>query len=330
MNNLLLKLGSLLAATCLAVFVNYFFAPSEFGPSVVQLIAPVEIRNVPENKAVIWPSTRQVELTVQGSSLFLSRVAYNPPVVRVSIPEAAAKSFIVKLSAENVALPAAIRLLGIKPAELEFGLDDIIDKTLPVVVPQIGVLSQDLKLVGVKVEPQSVRLRGPSEELKHALNIETNPVNLTTIEATRDFDLELRLPWSIVDAETRTVKATVEVSDANSEVSFSSVPILLEVQNEGLKSRNPRLNQKAVSVVLRGPRKILKSVKKESLVVRAQLASEEQLKDSLVLTLDPIDAVTSALISPRRVEVVIDPAPTPTPTPNVKSGVAKNRSRKSG
>lgn len=320
MSNWHLKLGSLGAAICLAVFVNYFFAPAELGTSVVQLVAPIEIRNVPDNKSLIWPGTRQVELTVQGPSLFLSKVALSPPVVKVSVPEGASKSFTAHLSVDNVGLPATVRLLGIKPADLEFGLDDIVERTLPVVVPQLGVLSQDYKLEKVAVEPAEVKLRGPARELKDATTVETNPINLASIDSSRSLQLDLRTPWDLVQPEVRSVKVDVVVSEAMSEVSFSSIPVQLDVQAEALKSRNPRLLQKGVSVVLKGARKKLRDVRRDDLNVQAVVSSDQLDPDSVELTIDPLPGVNSAIISPRRVSLALDPLPTPTPKAAGKKG----------
>lgn len=314
MKNWRLKFGSLVAAILLAIFVNYFFTPTEFGSSVVQLIAPVEIRNVPDNKSVIWPATRQVELTVQGSSLFLSKVALNPPVVRVALPENSAKSFNAKLTAANVNLPATVRLLGIKPSELEFGLDDIIEKNVPVVVPQIGILAPELKLEKVRIDPPEIALRGPSQELKSVSSIESNPVNLDSIDRSTDMELELRTPWNLVASSARTVKVSIEVSDAIGEVTFQNVPVILDVQNEKIRALNPRLAQKAVSVSLRASKKVLRHIKKEDLLVRAQLLSDSQINESLELSLDSLTAVDSVMISPRKVSVVIDAVVVPTIT----------------
>lgn len=312
MKNWLLKLGSLIASIFLAVFVNYFFTPTDFGSSVVQLIAPVEIRNVPENKSVIWPATRQVELTVQGSSLFMSRVALSPPVVRVNLPEGADKSFIAKLNADNVNLPATVRLLGIKPSELEFGLDNIVERTVPVVVPQIGMLVNELNLERVKIDPSEVILKGPSRELKNAINIETNPINLGTIDHSVEMNLELRTPWSTIESNIKNVRVVVEVSDAIGDLGFLNVPVLLEVQKDSMKNLNPRAAQKGVSVLLRGSKRILKNIKKENLIVRAQISSESQLSDLVELTLDPIESIDSVVISPRKIGILVDSPILPT------------------
>jgi hypothetical protein len=209
--------------------------------------------------------------------------------------------------------------LGIKPSELEFGLDDIIEKTLPIVAPQVGVLSNDLKLERVLVEPSVVKLKGPTQELKSIVSVETVPLNLGAVVGTGTSELELRTPWSLIESEIKNVKVTVEVSDSVGELSFSNVPVQLEVLNDSLKSRNPHLAQKAVTVSLRGPKKVLKTIHKENLIVHSQISSEEQLKDSLDLSIDPIASIESIVIVPRRVTVLVDPLPTPTATSKGKS-----------
>lgn len=312
MKNWHLKIGSLVAALFLAIFVDYFYTPTEFGTSVVQLTAPVEIRNVPQDKSVIWPATRQVEITLQGSSLFMSRVALSPPVVRVNLPETPDKKFIAKLTADNVSLPATVRLLGIKPAELEFGIDDIVEKTVAVVVPQIGILSDELRLEQVLVEPAQVLLKGPSQELKGINVVETVPVNLAVLDRAQVAELELRTPWSAVEISARNVKVTIAISEATAETNFNNVPIILEVLDEQIKPRNPTLSQKVATVSLKGTKRVLKSIKKEALVLRAQITSESQISESLELNLDPIVGIDSLQILPKRVSFQLDPIATPT------------------
>ena len=312
MKNWRLKLGSLVSAICLAVFVNYFFTPTEFGTSVIQIIAQVELGNVPDNKSVIWPANRQVEITVQGPSLFLSRVALSPPGVRVVLPEGVNKTFVAKLTADNINLPATVRLLGIKPSELEFELDDIVEKKVPVIVPQIGILAPELKLEKVKIEPSEIELKGPSRELKTILNIETNPVDLSRIEKNLTTELELRTPGSSIRSDLKNIQVTVEVSDAIGEVSFSNVPVILDVQNDSVKALNPRVSQKGVAVLLRGSKKVLKDIRKEDLIVKALLSNDSQLGDSIELSMETINSVDSIVISPRKVGIIVDAPIVPT------------------
>lgn len=277
MKNLPLKLYSLFAAICLSLFVNYFFAPAESGTSVVQLIAPVQIGNFPANKSVIWPESRQVELTIQGSSIFMSKVALNPPVVRVNLPENPGTKFIARLSAENISLPGTVKLIGIKPAELQFGFDDLVEKVVPVVAPQIGNLSDELKIKKIVVSPANITVRGPAAQLKAMERIESDPINLNELSSDVDLELKLRGIGAGLESNVDRVKARVEIVDYIGEVNLSSIPIEFQIVPENLQKKGISINPKVASINIKIAKKNLKTFQKDKVSLRAVLEDVNQL-----------------------------------------------------
>lgn len=319
MRNLSLKIISLVCGISLFLFVNYFFSSNDEGDRVVQLIAPVEVRNVPADKALIWPASKQVEITVQGSALFMSKVTLSPPVVKVTLPELVGDKYIAKLSADDVSLPATVRLLAIKPAELEFGLDQIVQRQVKVVVPQIGNLNEELKLTSIEISPSEIKISGPSRELKSVNQIETVPVNLNHVKGSIQTDLELRNPGILSELETKRITLKLNVEDALGELNLINIPVKLEINSDLTIPEAIKNQQRAVDIKINATKKVLKEIKALNVEPFIRIDNKEDLDQQLEVQLKIDQPVSNIQISPAKILLKADKNKT------VHNGTEKNK-----
>jgi YbbR domain-containing protein len=302
MSKLALKAVSLVCGIILFAFVNYFFANEE-GSRVLQLIAPVEVRNLPPGKALIWPASKQVEITIQGSAFFMSNVTLPPPVVKVTLPDQLGDKYIARLSADSVSLPATVKLLEIKPSQLEFGIDNIVERAVKVVVPQIGQINDEIKLKNIEIVPAEINIEGPSKELHSVSQIESFPLNLSQIENSTEIELDLRNPGILSQLDTRKVKVKVEVEDASSEVSFNNLPLELRFVDPKLATFGIDSSIKSVSIKIQATKKVLKQLSKDKLKAYVLIESPESIKQDLDVKIDLDLEVKAVQISPAKVQL---------------------------
>ncbi len=260
LKNAWLKLASLAAAIMLSLIVNFFFSNNDSNTSVLQFIVPVEIKNMPEDLMIIWPPTRQVEVTLQGPTMFLSRIS--SPVFRVSLPPDAKNRFRANLKLEDLNLPPYVQALNINPSTIDFTLDRRISAKVPVVVPRIGSLPEELKVDQIKVEPSSVDVIGPENEIRGIGSVETTPLDLRDMKQGGQREMDLRVPGTFSEVKPKQALVTVELSLVLSEASFDGVPI--EVRSQSTDSY--RVNPPVVRVRVSGPNASIRQAKKNNII----------------------------------------------------------------
>lgn len=299
MTNIWLKIWSLFIALLLAGFVHYFFANDQGGISVLQLIVPVEVKNLPADKMILLPLNRQAEVTLRGSSLFLSRIASTPLIFRVSAPPGA-NAFVAPLKPEDLNLPPYVQVLGVRPTEIEFTLDNRVTKTVPVVVPRIGSISENFKLENIKIEPERIEVRGPETEIKHLMRLETHPLDLRDINESLKRELEVRLPGGLSESDVRRVSVTVEVSAVRAEERFENLPV--EVRSTAADSF--AIKPLRVNVRVSGAREQIRALKGDEIIPYVRVSKLPALGEALDVAVELPRGLSLSAVDPKKVVVV--------------------------
>lgn len=207
MKNLNLKIFSLLMAIILAYFVN-----SENNASVVGFVVPVEVKNLPDSKVLLWPLTPQTRVTVKGPSYLTSRIAASSTTFKVNIPQDASNRISIQLSESDLALPPSVQVLAIDPKEITFSLDNKIEKQLPVSVLTVGSLPENLKLEHLNYTPTTITISGPETEIKPLEKLETEPFDLREVSQNTIRKILLKAPGSLIRLASNQIELNVEVS----------------------------------------------------------------------------------------------------------------------
>ena len=302
LSNIRLKLFSLALAIFLSYIVNYFFVGQEGRMSMLQLIVPVEVQNVPDKKMILLPQNRQVEVTIHGPSLWVSRVASTPPVFRVSIPEAVQNRHTVLLKRELLNLPPYVDVLNIKPSEMEFTLDNRISKTVPVNVPRIGSLGENVKLDSIKVLPERIVITGPETEIKNIAGVESTPLDLREVRESLHTELSVRVPGTLTEVNHERVSVDVAVSTLLTEKSFEGM--LVEVRAPpGMPAM---VEPKSVKLVVSGSSEALTTIKKEDIIPYVRVNQAIKSMEKVKIVVDAPKALTIKSIEPEMVTVTIN------------------------
>lgn len=295
MKNLNLQLFSLLVALLLALFVN-----SESNSSVLGFVVPVEIRNLPTGKTILLQSNTQVQVTIKGPSFLISRVVSSLPIFKVNIPSEVQNRFVATLNSSDLALPPYVQVLSIEPSEIEFTFDNMTNVDLPVVVPRIGSLPENLRLGDISIEPPTVTVTGPESEVRELRGIETFPVDLRDLHSDLDKTINLRNPSRLSKLSQQQVDVRIKVSSVQSELRFSSLPI--EIRAGGGKTHEIAPN--AVNVQISGAREILALVAKEQVIPYVRIQDSSQPGTELQVAVELPKGVEASGIEPAKVRLV--------------------------
>lgn len=215
-----LKVASLVIAVVLAYAVH-----SPGNVSVVTLVVPIEFRNAPEEKVIVKPSKKDVQVTLKGPSFLVGPVASSPPSLRAHLPDSREDRVSVVFKSSDLSLPDSVEVLSIEPAQMEFVFEPVEKREVRVEVPRLGQLPNEFLLDGIDVAPKMIVVKGPRSEVRQLRAIEAEPVNLNELTATSEIVLNLRSPASAVSLGTKSVLARISVSQVPSEKRFARLPV---------------------------------------------------------------------------------------------------------
>lgn len=279
MNNFGLKVVSLVMSVLLFAFVHYFFVNEDGRTNVLQLLAPVEVKNLPADRLIIWPPTRTVELSLRGSSFAIARVATNPPVVRVEIPEDAKNLFAANIRREDIKLPRDVEILNIRPQTIEFTLDNRIKRSVPVVAPRIGALPEGLILREIKLVPDQIELSGPETELRDIVRVETEPIDMRTVTESTKRKVKLRSRGALSQSNVDEVAIEISIGIEITERTFARLPVELRTS----RSERLKVNPPTVDVRLSGPTPAVRLLTPEQILPFVRVENGVELGRSLTL-----------------------------------------------
>ncbi|MBL8222626.1 MAG: YbbR-like domain-containing protein, partial [Bryobacterales bacterium] len=91
------------------------------------------------------------------------------------------------IQADNVRLPAGVQFLRAVPAQIRIRLEYQVSREVPVVVRYAGPAPEGLRIARQDISPQLVRILGPESRVNAIDRVQTDPIELTSIEGVQAF-----------------------------------------------------------------------------------------------------------------------------------------------
>lgn len=295
MKNVSLKVFSVVAAVLLAHFVN-----SEGNSSVIGFFVPVEIKNMPKDKILVWPLTPQAQVSVKGPSFLVSNVAASPPTFKVKIPSDVQDQYVATLKRTDLALPPNVQVVSVDPGEIKFVFDTLVEKDLPVELTNLGALKSNLKVEEVILNPARVRVRGPESRIREMVNVQTEPIDLRNVSDSFSRDLALRPPAALVELAPSQIQLTFKVASVRSQKKFASLP----VEIRSLSSEKYTLSPAVVNLEVAGPLEKIAALRQEEIIPFVRVPADTTGPVQLSVSTELPKEITIVQIDPAKVQVV--------------------------
>lgn len=307
MKNFLLIISSVIIAVFLFAFVH------SQGNSIQRvLVVPVEIQNLPREKIILLPSVRQAQVTIQGPSFLIAEVASAARVLKVKLPTDVGNRHEVTFSKEDLGLPPAVEVVRIEPSSMQLTLDNRISKQVPIVVPRIGKINENFKLLEFKITPQVAEINGAETEVKQIASIQTFPLDLRELKGEQTIELPLRDSWEYSKTGTNSVEVFVKLIPISVEQTYGDLPIEVRTQN----SRKVTLTPEKVAVRISGLRNAIKDLKEGSIVPFVKLDSFDTTKNQIQVEVQLPEGFSLMSVKPDVVNIQIEPDQPPPPPEN--------------
>jgi YbbR domain-containing protein len=176
-------------------------------------------------------------------------------------------------------------------------------RTVPVVFALRGVVAPGYWVVGVAMDPFAVTVRGDEQVLSTLDRIETLPIEIGDLSATRTLSVKLSLPTGVTLLKPTDVSVTVTVQPLTGTRVFN-----MAVAVSGLAANQTAdLDQPNVGVLLSGPVPTLASLPPEQVIASVDVGGRAPGTYTIDVAVRVPAGVSVQTVQPARVTVTIRP-----------------------
>lgn len=247
-----------LKTLALAITLGLWFAvTTQRTPATMRLHnVPLEFI-LPEGVEIGNDPTKVVEVTLQGSRGKLDEMNVANLVARADVTVLRPGDRVARLfEAVRMDLPEDVRITEVAPRSVTLHLETVVERDVPVEARFEGELPAGFRRTAVAVTPERVRVRGPESHVNDLERAFTETISLSDLRESHTFQqVAVDIPDHKVTPLDTTVSVRVEVSEEQSERRFANVQVRTP---SGAPASPP-----TATVVLRGPRSIVDSLKPE-------------------------------------------------------------------
>ncbi len=206
--------GLKLVSLVLALALWLVLVPSDKILAEKTLTVPLELRDIPENMEIVERSVSTVDVTVRAPSRILDQISPSTVSARLGLEKATVYQLEYPLNKSIISLPDVADVIEVRPNKVQIKLEWTREVTLDVHPSIRGKVAAGFRIAKIEVEPKEVIVSGPESRVRTKDSVTTAPVDVTDLNRTRDFEVDLILPRAelrLVSTQTSAVvRVTVE------------------------------------------------------------------------------------------------------------------------
>jgi YbbR domain-containing protein len=200
-----------LIAAVVACTLWFFVATSE--QSQLALPAPVEYVGLPPELVVVGGQRETLDVQVKAVRSVVARLGPETVRVRVDLTGLEQGESVVQLTPSDVQAPPGATVTRITPARLQLTVAPAATSAVKV-VPQVrGVPAPGFAIQRVRVEPATVRIKGPRSTIETRGEVSTLPIDVSGSRRSVTQSVGLILPAATYLTRERTVQVTVDIAE---------------------------------------------------------------------------------------------------------------------
>jgi YbbR domain-containing protein len=163
----------------LGMSLTLWFYVTSKGKTEMTLTVPLELRNIPQNMAVVGNVTGSLEVRVQGQERGLRDITTGNRVSGVlDLSLAKVGENMVRISPDDIRRPTGVTIMHLSPAEIRVKLEPLVRKTFRLQPILHGAPAAGYRLAKITVTPPRIMVEGP-ESLMQALDgLQTMPIDI--------------------------------------------------------------------------------------------------------------------------------------------------------
>jgi len=158
--------------------ILWFYVTSK-GKTEMTLAVPLELRNIPQNMAVVGSVASSLEVRVQGQERVLRDITTGKKVVGIlDLSMTKEGENVVPLSPDDISRPPDIVVTHMSLSEVKVRLEPLIRKTFRLKPIIYGTPASGYGLKNIVVTPPKITVEGPSSVVKMLDRLQTMPIDV--------------------------------------------------------------------------------------------------------------------------------------------------------
>ncbi|MBM9520683.1 hypothetical protein JWG39_12750 [Desulforhopalus vacuolatus] len=290
-----------LASLFLAVILWYFLGGEDRIDK--NIMAPVEIINLPQNLVISNQYKRELEVTLSGPRSALAELSQSGVTRVIDLTEAQPGSMVVNNTSNSIDVPRGLTVQRIQPSSIILSLDKLVHKEFPIQARTFNKVMSGFYLESEHISPEMISITASQTALQRIEKLYTKQIDLTGMKSSVSLQVPLELSPEFTDLIGETsVTVNLRVLPNSKNITLRNVTVHASTGGEGVEVYPP-----AVDMVVAIPECYLNEGRKPASLLTAAAIGEAG-QDELAVKVVPAKDVTLPLevisITPENVKVV--------------------------
>jgi YbbR domain-containing protein len=163
----------------LGLSLSLWFYVTSKGKTEITLTVPLELRNIPQNMAVVGDVAGSLEVRVQGQERALRDVSSGKKVVGVlDLSLAKVGENTVRLSPDDIRRPSGVAVAYLAPSEVKVKLEPLVRRTLRLSPVLRGTPAAGFRVEKISTSPSRITVEGPASMMNKLDSLQTLPIDI--------------------------------------------------------------------------------------------------------------------------------------------------------
>ncbi|HVH92618.1 MAG TPA: CdaR family protein [Candidatus Acidoferrum sp.] len=216
---------------------------------------PVEFRNIPSDLMVLDNRVDYVVLRLTGPRTLVSTLDAGDLKLGLDLDGAKAGSVSYPLTSTSFNIPRGVTIARITPPVVHLRLEPMIKRVLPVTVRFVNKPPPGQKIGETSVEPESVSVLGPAEEVRRLVSVETLPIDLEDNRSTIKRKVRLSTGGKPFSFSPDQVEVAITLEEEEISRAFSNI----DVEAKGFAGKYI-VSPRSVYLRLSGPKRVIEKL----------------------------------------------------------------------
>jgi len=173
----------------LALSLTLWFYVTSKGKTEMTLTVPLELRNIPQNMAVVGDVAGSLEVRVQGQERALRDITLGKKLIGIiDLSMAKVGENSVPLSPDDIRRPSGMTITHMSLSEVKIKLEPLIRKTFRLRPVLHGFPANGYRLMKITVVPPKVTVEGPASVVKTLDGLKTMPIDIQGADGNMSVD----------------------------------------------------------------------------------------------------------------------------------------------
>ncbi len=163
----------------IALSITLWFFVTSKGKTELTLTIPIELRDTPQNMAVIGDVTGSMEVRVQGTERVLRDITIGKKVVCIAdLSTAKVGENTVQISPDDIRRPSGVTVTHMSLSEIKVKLEPLMRKTLRLKPVLRGNPAVGFHVAKITVSPSKITLEAPAGVIDTFDSMQTMPIDI--------------------------------------------------------------------------------------------------------------------------------------------------------